>query len=116
MQDMTLKKLKKGLLIIDEIDKKATPKEYGQDISGSEVLKSMLRLIQGTKIKISNPSDMWDENMVDFDTSNLIVIFMGAFDGLEEIKGKRLGKGIVGFTKAANESINLSKRFTKDDC
>lgn len=113
--DNDLEKAQNGLLIIDEIDKKATSSDFGPDISGSDVLKSMLRIIQGTKIKIPDPNDIYKEDTIEFDTSNLIVIFMGAFSGLDKIRDKRNGKGTVGFSKKADSSNDSSKRFTKDD-
>ena len=71
-------KAQNGIIIIDEIDKKAGHGEH--DVSGVEVLKSLLKIIEGTRIKIPNPSDPFAEDLIDFDTKNITIIFLGAFE------------------------------------
>lgn len=99
-----IEKAQHGMLIIDEIDKK-TGKD-SSDISGVEVLKSLLKIVEGTKFT------MFDGDS--FDTKNLIVVFCGAFSGIEEIKKKRLKLNVVGFK---DEPIKepTSRGYTKED-
>ena len=102
--DYDLEKAQRGMLIIDEIDKKAG--KDTSDVSGVEVLKSLLKIIEGAKYYLS-----FDEV---FDTKNLIIVFCGAFSGIEDIKKKRLGRGQIGFT-TLHESDKKQNGYTKED-
>lgn len=117
----------KGIIFVDEIDKKAqnTSDRYSEVNKGG-VLKSLLKLIEGTEIQIPNPNFDFDFDMdmgeitMKFDTSNIIFIFGGAFEGLDKIKDKRLKKQTqIGFTSAEanhiviNDYMNTS--FIKED-
>ena len=97
-----LQKAQKGMIIIDEIDKK-TGDEKG--VSGAKVLKSLLKIIEGTKYKLDDCI---------FDTSQLIIVFCGAFEGMEKIRDKRLGQGQIGFRQQENNET-LQNKFTKQD-
>ena len=109
-----IEKAQNGIIVIDEIDKKAGHEEH--DVSGTEVLKSLLKIIEGTTIKISASEDPFEEEMIDFDTRNVIIIFLGAFSGLEKIRDKRLNTNPMGFT-TRNVAMNESQksRFLKQD-
>lgn len=114
-----------GIIFVDEIDKKAqTTSEKYSEVNKGGVLKSLLKLIEGTEIKIPNPNFNFDMDMekmmIKFDTSKIIFIFGGAFEGLDKIKDKRLKKqSKIGFTSAEanhvviNDYMNTS--FTKED-
>lgn len=104
----------KGIIVIDEIDKKAGHEEH--DVSGTEVLKSLLKIIEGTRIKIPNPDDPFSEEMIDFDTRNIIIIFMGAFSGMDKIRDKRLNTNQLGFVDNKDNTNDSTKsRFLKQD-
>lgn len=117
----------KGIVFVDEIDKKAQPKSsfFNSEVNKTGVLKSLLKLIEGTELYIPNPNyydgDFSEEYMIRFDTSNVIFIFGGAFEGLEEVKEKRLKtKTKLGFTSdteanhiVINDYMNTS--FVKED-
>lgn len=107
-----IRKAQNGIIIIDEIDKKVSGRG---DISGTDVLKSMLRIIQGTKIKITTIAD-YGVIEEEFDTSNIIVIFMGAFSGIKEIRDERLQKSTIGFkTHTQEKEDQLTSKYTKKD-
>lgn len=107
-------KAQNGIIIIDEIDKKAGHGEH--DVSGVEVLKSLLKIIEGTRIKIPNPSDPFAEDLIDFDTKNITIIFLGAFSGLNKIRDKRLNKNPLGFVGNSSQEKDVqSSRFLKQD-
>lgn len=107
-------KAQNGIIIIDEIDKKAGHGEH--DVSGVEVLKSLLKIIEGTRIKIPNPSDPFAEDLIDFDTKNITIIFLGAFSGLNKIRDKRLNKNPLGFVGISSQEKDVqSSRFLKQD-
>ena len=109
-----IKLAQQGIIVIDEIDKKVSRDD--QDISGTKVLKSLLKIIEGTILKIPSLVDQFDESMVmDYDTKNNIVIFLGAFPGLEKIREKRLNKNPLGFSATHEEIENKQKRYLKSD-
>ena len=102
-----------GIIIIDEIDKKAGHADY--DISGTDVLKSLLKIIEGTTIKMQNAEDPFSDEMIDFNTKDIIIIFLGAFSGLEKIRDKRLNSTPLGFSSNTNELKNTKSRYLKKD-
>ena len=110
-----MKKAQKGIIIIDEIDKKAGYEEH--DVSGTEVLKSLLKIIEGTKIKIPSLEDPFSDEMIDFDTKNIIIIFLGAFSGLDKIRNERLNTNPqLGFTiRDIAKEEKQESRFLKKD-
>lgn len=100
-----------GIIVIDEIDKKsASGMEH--DVAGVEVLKSWLKIIEGTTVYIE-PEDFISEP-VPFDTSNLIIIFMGAFPGLEKIRDQRLNKNAFGFSQSPPVEASKAKYLKQD--
>ncbi len=111
--DQDIKMAQNGIIAIDEIDKKAGHQEH--DVSGTEVLKSLLKIIEGTTIKIPSPEDPLGEEIIDFETKNLIIIFLGAFSGLEKIRDKRLNTNPMGFTLGDAKKEVQKSRFLKQD-
>ena len=107
-----MEKAQNGIIIIDEIDKKAGHEAH--DVSGTEVLKSLLKIIEGTTIKIPSPDDPFTEELIDFDTKNIIIIFLGAFSGLDKIRDKRLNTNPLGFV-TNNQEKKEKGRFLKQD-
>lgn len=100
-----------GIIVIDEIDKKANSGDQ-HDVAGVEVLKSLLKIIEGTTVMVPPPDYMGE--LIPFDTHNLIIIFMGAFPGLERIRDLRLNRNSMGFahTEVKQEG---SKKYLKQD-
>ena len=97
-----------GVIVIDEIDKKAGRYEGNErDVSGIEVLNSLLKLIEGCEIPV-NPYRT-------IDTSNIIIIFLGAFSGIEKIRDERLRKNQVGFSTSDNIQEARDSRILKQD-
>ncbi len=93
----------KGIVFIDEIDK-VTKKQQNvsvtRDVSGEGVQQGLLKIIEGTKIRLSaagakrkNPQ----ADVLDIDTKNMLFIVGGAFIGLEKVIDDRLNKGGIGF-------------------
>lgn len=114
----------RGIIFVDEIDKKANKYANYSDISKGDVLKSLLKIMEGTKVQIDNPN-FWEnpaknELSISFDTSNLIFIFGGAFEGIDKIQDKRLKQSSgIGFSSIEEKAIvinnNSLKSFTKED-
>ena len=108
-----IERAKNGVIVIDEIDKKAGNGVSGErDVSGREVLNSLLKIIEGSNVEVPTDEDPFSIN---FDTSNLIVIFLGAFSGLEEIRKKRLNSTQSGFRLNKDSKVKQDTRFLKQD-
>ena len=107
-----LKKAENGILIIDEIDKKLSPRK--DDVGGVDVLNSLLKIMDRDVIEL----DLGKSSPVLFDTSNLTIIFMGAFADLykskEEGKNKKtIGFGTVEETKKKDKIIVTNEDLIK---
>ena len=92
-----------GIVFIDEIDKKARSSESNastKDISGEGVQQALLRLIEGTTIKVSATGSNRREDYIEFDTTNVLFIVAGAFVGIDEIVKKKLKQSSIGFNKS----------------
>jgi ATP-dependent Clp protease ATP-binding subunit ClpX len=91
-----------GIVFIDEIDKKARSSESNantKDISGEGVQQALLRLIEGTSVKVSANGSKRMDDYIEFDTSNVLFILGGAFVGIDEIVKKKLKQSSVGFNR-----------------
>ena len=93
-----LEAAERGLLIIDEIDKKADNSETSKgDVSRGAVLYSLLKYADGTKVKLElrpkgMPFDFNNPEEIYFDTSRLTMVCLGAFEGIEELRDERVRK------------------------
>lgn len=108
-----INKAQNGIIVIDEIDKKAGHEEH--DVSGTEVLKSLLKIIEGTIIKVPDFTDQFAEKSINFNTKNIIIIFLGAFSGLSKIRDKRLNTNPLGFIAHSNNEKTTKTRYLKQD-
>lgn len=105
-----------GIVYIDEVDKKARRGESNtstRDVSGEGVQQALLRLIEGSTVKIkthlsNNGKRSSSEDYIEFDTSKILFILGGAFVGLEDVIKKRLNKkSSIGFgSKLKQDTIN----------
>lgn len=113
----------RGIIFIDEIDKKTSREEHHDGVSREAVLKGLLKIVEGTKVDIENPDYEWgskEPKYLYFDTSNVIFIFGGAFEGLDKVRDQRLKKNTkLGFTSAEANQIctctYLNTSFAKED-
>lgn len=111
-----IEKAEKGIVYIDEIDKKK--KQYGvtnRDVSGEGVQQALLKLMEGGSfdISVSNPRDkMLGEKKVTINTKNILFVCGGAFVGLDKIVSKRLNKKSMGFNSIEDESSEELKKDT----
>ena len=93
-----------GIVFLDEIDKKARSSESNAsttDISGEGVQQALLRLIEGTVVKIPTGGTKRPD-YVDVDTTNILFICSGAFVGIEKLVNARINKKNMGFNSKLN--------------
>lgn len=93
--NMNIKDAEKGILVLDEIDKLANPTPKGLDVSKTDVQQSLLKFIEGTEINIKSKTGQ----ITKFNTSNLTIIGMGAFAGMQKLADTnvKLNKNPIGF-------------------
>lgn len=116
--DNDLDRAERGIIYIDEIDKlgrKSESASITRDVSGESVQQQILKLIEGSKAQVPLDANRLHPggNNVEMDTSNILFVVGGSFEGIDDIIKSRMGDDTrtIGFGGALDDDLKQEKTF-----